>query len=364
MKQSLHKDTLAYQLGVRPGLQFRDMSAVPVPQVVDRLNIFMENKTFASMVGLQGSEPPMGYPEQDGLMFYLLNHASSIIRQRVHPYEKLGKYLPIMDAYHESLAYRSARMFFYMLLICTRESRHDKNGHSSPFWKVLSYKYPGAMEFHKTIKGGGSDGAATKLRENPPQMTIGKYTEFLAEIFHEGQYSGGYGGPAWGAVADVLRDYVHGKLTAEMMMDTAFTLCHNNGPIFNKGMLFHQYTKEILTILDVQRSGQIPQMIGNKETKWANGGLFQTWQNCNDVLEGAFEGYVDWFLVEELGALHGCKPQQQAQVAKYGYPSKFKAKVEAEKIKTDLKAKQEAKEAKMWVEIMPGIKVKKVEVRT
>ena len=131
-------------------------------------------------------------------------------------------------------------MFFYLLLICTRESRHTKDAVSSPFIKGLGKKYgDGCTGFWSSIKGTGSSGAAERLRNSPPDVLLGDYTKFLADMFNGGQFSGGYGGVAWGAVAVVLRDYSIGAISAEMMMDTAFTLCHNNGPIFNKGMLFN-----------------------------------------------------------------------------------------------------------------------------
>lgn len=362
MKQSLQRDTLAYQLGIRPGVVARDVSSVPLPTAVARVKSFMTGEKLGSLAGLTTTEKTLGHPERDGVVFYLLNHAVSVVRQRCHPYQPLGAYEEILDTYHRELATRSTRMFSYLLLICTRESRHAKDSHTGGLWSTLKTKYGAEVfDFHKTIKGTSSDFARTALIDNPPKVSLGAYTEFLAELFHQGNYTGGYGGPAWGAVADVLRDYCLGKLTAEMMMDTAFTLCHNNGPIFNKGMLFESYSQEIYKILDVQRSGQIPQLVANSESKWAHDHTINKhWKMCHEALGSVFSGYVDWFLVEELGALHSYKPQQDSQVKAYGYPSKFKAKLEAEKVKNAIAAKKEAEEALLWVEIMPGLKVQKV----
>lgn len=365
MKPSLQKDTLAYQFGVRPSVIRRDMGAVMTPLVVDSLNKFMQGSTAGTIAGIAFSEPPKGHPERDGVVFYLLNHAVSIIRQRVHTFERLGAYLPLVESYHRELAVRSARMFFYLLLICTRESRHEKSSYSGSLWGSLSNTYgPAIIEFHQSIKGSSSSGAADTFRKNPPKAPVGKYAKFLVDVFHKGSYHGGYGGHAWGKVAEVLCGFVNGDITAEMMLDTAFTLCHNNGPIFNKGMLFDGYTNEIYKILDVQRSGQIPQLIGNSESQWASDPKVKSlWDSCHALLGDAFSGHVDWFLVEELGALHSYSAQKNTQVQKYGYPSKFKAKLEAEKMKKELAAQKAVQEEKSLVEIMPGVKVKKVEVR-
>lgn len=364
MKQSLQRNTLAFHLGVRPGVQFRDITKVKVPELSEAVRTYF-SKDFMCPVGNQiknlPAEAAKGHPERDAVIFYLLNHAVSLVRQKVHSYDDLGAYLPVLEAFHWNLNYRSIRMFYYLLIICTRESRHERTEHSSSWWKGLFSKYGAPVcNFQKSIKGKGSGMAAEAIKNSPPDATLGAYTDFLFQVFDEGDYSSGYGGKAWAAVAKVLRDFVHGKLTAEMMMDTAFTLCHNNGPIFNKGMLFDSYSPHIYKILDVQRSGQIPQLIANAESSWhSDSSVSACFSLCQSVLPGEFSGYVDWFRVEELGAMKSYAPEKQAQVAKHGHPSKLKAKVQAEAIKKEIAAKKEAEEASLWIQIMPGVKVKK-----
>lgn len=364
MKQSLNKDTLAFQFGVRPAVQHRDISGAYLPDVVSSLNTFMAGNLY-DWLGSGSGEKACGNPERDALVFYMMNHAVSLIRQKKHPFEPLGSSLPIVEKYHDQLAVRSARMFFYLLLICARESRHEKNQLSGTFWSGMANKYPKSIiKFHEKIRTISSSlSAASVLTGTAPDCTLGQFTNYLSETFRHGHYSGGFGGHAWAAVADVLRDFVHGKITAEMMMDTAFTLAHNNGPIFNKGMLFDGYTSEIYTLLDVQRAGQIPQYIGNKESAWGNDALLHSlWNLCSTVLSKEFSGYVDWYLVEELGALKTYTSQKNAQTQQHGFPSKFKAKMEAEKLKQEAEAKAKLEGMKDWVYIMPNLKIKKVQV--
>lgn len=368
MKQSLNKDTLAYQVGMRPALQHRDMSAVPLGPVVASVKSLLAQTNIYSVVcdAPLDSEDISGIPEKDAVMFYMLNHAVTLVRQRCHVYEPLGKYLPIVETYHVELAARASRMFAYMLLICTRESRHDHSDKTGSVYQDLEIKYGSEItKFHKSLKGNSSLGVAGMLQDKPPSTSLGKYTSFLADIFYQGKYSSGYGGKAWGAVADVLRDFAHGKITAEMMMDTSFTLCHNNGPIFNKGMLFESYSHEIYKILDVQRSGQIPQLVADQQTPVAKDPkVIQVWADCFAILGDEFSGYVDWFLVEELGALKTYADQKNKQIAKHGYPSKFKAKQEAEQAKAELKATANLESLKSNVEIFPGQFIKKVKRST
>lgn len=365
MKQSLKQDTLAYQLGVRPAVLHRDMSSASVKKIVGMLNKYRAGATTGTLVGMDtGENPCQGNPERDALAFYMLNHAVSLVRQKYHPYERLGDSLKILETYHEQLAVTSARMFFYLLAICARESRHAKSLVGSAAGNALKKAHgEKVLEFYTVIKtANSSQHAAEIFMKAPPDLTLGTFTKYMSDLFYKGSFNSSYGGKNWGAIADVLRDYSCGVITAEMMMDTAFTLAHNTGPIFNKGMLYEGSGPELARLLDVQRSGQIPQYIGNNETHWASDPkLSAYWELCRDILGGQFEGHVDWFLVEELGALKTYKTEKESQIKKYGYPSKFKAKIETEKMKATLAEKKVQEEALLWVQITPHLKVKKVQ---
>ena len=356
---TVEKDTLAYQM-IRPGVVHRDISKVFVPDLVKQIGSLMSQQFIGGLVGDEKSGELVASPEEDALVFYMLNHAVSVIRQKVHPYESLGRYMPVVSEYHRQLSYRSARVFAYMLLICTRESRHVKNKPESMFMKKLFAPTGDKISsFHGLIRGTGSSTAVSMFKQEPPKVMLGEYTNYLVQVFNEGQYSSGFGGKAWGAIAQVLRDYVWGAITAEMMMDTAFTLCHNNGPIFNKGMLYTSYSDQIYVILDVQRSGQIPQLIGNKECPKAQSACLMDWWNmCSEVMPNEFNGYVDWFLVEALGSKKTYAYQKKEQEAKYGLPPMVKAKQLAEVIKHKLEPAKGKNE--VWVDIMPTLKVKVV----
>jgi hypothetical protein len=241
----------------------------------------------------------------------MLNHAVSIIRNRVHPLQKLGAYREVLDLFHEQLAVRSGRMFYYLLLITSRESRHEHSGSSMP---AIYQKYGQFLkDFQKSFPD-SSDIALNYFVDNCPKIALGPYCEFMSEQFYKGSYSSSYGGPKWGNVSDVMRDFVLGKISAEMMMDTGFTLCHNGGPIFNKGMLYHTYSSEIYKILDVQRSGQIPQLIASKGVALAKDPVVQKlYEFCRGIIGAEFEGEVDWHLVEKLGSKNKYTTEKAAQ---------------------------------------------------
>ncbi len=306
MNPSLMSGCLASELADFPFTQPVDMSAVPLQQVTKALVGFEKLSNIFVLypeAGMEPGEKPMGNPEEDALLFYMTNHAATLVQQRVQPLQPLGELAAPLRTYKANLVVRSFRMFYYMLLICTRESRHDHSDKSGSKYQAFASKYPQSIrKFHKEIQGSGSTAAAQALRDEPPECTLGEYTSFLTDCFFQGSYSSGFGGKAWGKVAEVLRDFSIGKLSAEMLMDTAFTLCHNNGPIFNKGMLFSQYGQDIYKILDVQRSGQIPQLVASKGVS-ITPRVQSTWKMLQSVLGDEFTGEVDWVKVESLGSL-------------------------------------------------------------
>ncbi len=373
MKTSLKKDTLAYQYGIRPAVILRDMSKVPLKPVVEKLNAFMEVQNLGKLVPLTTPEKFMGNPEVDAVIFYLMNHAVAVVRQRVGLLEPLGKYLPLLDMYHNELAVRSARMFYYLLLICSRESRHEKNDLEGGFWKDIKAKYPASIiKFHKSMKGKGSLAAASSLTEtHTPECTLGQFTSYLYENFYTGKFNGGYGGKKWAVVAKVLDDFVHGRITGEMMMDTAFTLAHNGGPIFNKGMLFTMYGDELYKILDVQRAGMIPQYVAEGCYKWSdNKSILNLHSAAREIIGDEFAGYVDWYQVEALGSVKKYSTEKQKQDKKFGInptahvnkPAKtFMASVAD--LNTAMESLGKAFSGDFtWVQIMPTLKVKLIEI--
>ncbi len=346
-------DTILYHRA-RPLLRSLDLSSVPVSAVASQwLAVQAMLKTEEGNVKTK--------PENDALWFYLMNHAMAEVSQQFEDYEPLGDFEKTVNDYHDMMQVKSLRMFFYLLMITTRESRH---AHVTTSMDDLYKEYPEVEAFHHSILNHNEMSAVSKLTDHPPEMLLGRYCEFIERQFTKGGYGGSFGGQAWANVAKCLSDFVHGKITAEMMMDTAFTLCHNNGPIFNKGMVYHGYdASEIRKILDVQRSGQIPQLIAENGSTQVSIAM-RTFQKEFEKLVPSFGGYVDWYAVEALGALGHYQSQKNAQDAKYGKPTKLahadklaEMKKKAENLK---KQKAHKKFMATHLEIMPDVFVQKV----
>jgi len=110
-------------------------------------------------------------------------------------------------------------------------------------------------------------------------------------------------------------------ITQEMMIDTAYTLAHNNGPMFNKGMLYDHYGNDFKKILDVQRSGQIPEFILEGGAKFLTPLQSSVFNDALTALKGEFGNYVDWYQVEKLGSLIKYPVEKTVQDKKYGNPA-------------------------------------------
>ena len=307
------------------------------------------------------------YPETEALWFYLQQHAMGLAERALDNDEPMGEFTPFITAYHTDIPRKTLRMFYYLLLICTRETRHANGG---PQKTALYNKYPNIQYFHREdISDSSGASYVTAMLAAMPDVSLGEYTQFLVDAFGC-SYSSGYGGKAWAAVATPLNEFVKGNISAEILMDTAFTLEHNNGQIFNKGMLYHN-GNDLATrkILDVQRSGQIPQLIA--ENKYDLGsfisGDMQNYVSAFSKLDSGFTGGVNWSIVKDI---HGHATWTQYIQVNEGMDWKAKlqkikddaaALIQQAKLKEVAAKAKEAAEAllKGSFEILPGVIIPK-----
>jgi hypothetical protein len=271
-------------------------------------------------------------PNDDAVSFYTLNHCASIVRKLFTANEPLPAWAQsIMQSYTDVAMAQGERMLHYILCITTRETRHLK-ACTPAFWNKVKAKFgqEGIDILRHISNDGGEDTAMNKYLKTPPDVSIGYYTKLLAYAFHHaGQggsgsgWSGGYGGPPWGEVTDAVVSMLDGVSSMEMLVDTGYTLAHNGGPIFNKGMMYTMYDGHFMTILDVQRSGQMldlmfeTQTLGIKKTVAAEqAALLIKTHRPSEV-----KGYLDWKLVDEL------RPQKD----KDNNPNKYAKQTAAQK---------------------------------
>jgi len=288
-------NTLQYQKHQRPGMMRRDMSDAPCRMVAAATKEYYE-LWHDSMVK----------PEHDAVSFYLFNHAVAEISNRYSMDESLdSKYVEIFDMYHTVLADAGLRLFYYLLLICTREIRHinDQNN-TAVFAKAKEGFADELLIFVRQIPSDSMD-AAQSFMNLQTLVPIGEYCNLLCYLFNDGKWSSSFGGKKWGVVADALRNYVFGVYSLQGLLDMGFALAHNGGPIFNKHMLYKNYNGQWLrTILDCQRAGQIPQFVkSGPNSTYVTNAHVQCSIRLQVALGQCMGGKMDWQAVKDAGAL-------------------------------------------------------------
>jgi hypothetical protein len=288
----------------RPQTRSMNFDGVPVKQLVASIKEW-QNET----------ELTLATPEDQAIQFYLTNAVFSALAQKVENHQPLNATQQwAMDHYYAGLHDMGLRAFFYTFLICTREARHGDYSGAKPSIKDLY----GDIKFFKNIPDDANQ-IMNHLTNNPPDYDLKTFTNLLVHAFEPGalaKYGGSYGGAKWANVAKPLRDFVHGTITMELFLDTVWTLVHNGGPIFNKGMMYKSYNQEQLwRILDAQRAGMIPNLVWNKESTYVKPHHTKFLTECRKEFPGLGEAQVDWQAVVSLGALgHYPGVKKQASV--------------------------------------------------
>lgn len=298
--ESAARETWAGRRALDPRYHPTDASHIPVPVIADTIARHRNQK------GFERTEP-----EKDALDFYLLNHLTSMLMARYPRYETLPALeQSALSQYNHSLRTGGERAFYYMLLICTREVRHSKGDLSGVRSACLDAKVSKKDTntftnfWYSYLKNTDSKVAVSNFTDYPPIMNLGAYAQCLEAVFFDTTFNGGYGGAAWGNIAKVLRQFITGETSLETLMDTVFTLAHNNGPIFNKQMFYHQQTDRLLKLLDLQRAGAVPSAILSgyyhlkKYVTPAQTDLLSLWTKEYDIPDK-----IDWHQVVALGAV-------------------------------------------------------------
>ena len=173
-------------------------------------------------------------------------------------------------------------------------------------------------------------------------------------------------------INDCLCRFVNGEFTAEMMLDTIWTLQHNGGCLFNKGFCYTHESSTLARILDVQRSGQIPEAVltDDQTQPFVQTELKSIMQALKAAFTGKIGEYVDWYKVEALGSVHKYGKDKQKQDAKYGQSPEQKALLAKQKADAEAAVKlaeEKAQQKKLdheknWFTVMPDVEVKKVKI--
>jgi hypothetical protein len=258
-------------------------------------------------------------PQIEALNYYITNQ---IIADTLLNFEKL-EVLPsnldiLVSQSITSIPNIAARMVSYLFLIVTREARHCLWSSDKFHEKVVS-KY--GSEFYKFIRGvedSKDSGYISVLLSNMPEMSLGLYIEALEFIFQKGLFKKSFGGSPWYNIACTLGSFIRGKSNPDMLVDTSFSLSHNCGSIFNKGMIYSQHDSSLLLILDAQRSGQIMRLMDKgilSEKISVDVNSITIFLEVAEAYHSIFKkerAELDYDLMMQLGAVGKYKPSKKA----------------------------------------------------
>lgn len=205
-------------------------------------------------------------PDTEAAEFYCLNHLMHLLEKRFTPYEVLPEWAQfIASDYLKCLKRQSKRIFYYTMLICLRESRHTGDSNNTTYFEDFKGTHKAwGTAFDSVLKTHPDGGSMAKDYLNHPELhtgTLGEFFDSISAVFNTLSWGGSMGGKKWGKITDCLREFIHGKVSAEVFIDTSYTLAHNTGSMFNKGMMYTHYSDYFTQVLDVQHSGQIPELL-------------------------------------------------------------------------------------------------------
>lgn len=252
-------------------------------------------------------------PDKLCLEFYAMNHCFSVLRKNYTPNQPLPPVeAGLVSTYFDVLSKHTQRMLHYLVAIIVREARHARGSEESPFWVKMKDQFSEpVVTFLQNNRAVDELVAVSNFQNHPPDCKMGEFVQAISYLFHKGSFGSSYGGHPWGNIADCLLGFISGKTSLETMLDTAWTLAHNGGPIFNKGMVFGGYSGALYYYLDVQRSGQIPQLLMDDSDYSGALNVKKTPKlksfmgDFLSIYPDEFGKYVDWTLVEQTSTKSG-----------------------------------------------------------
>jgi hypothetical protein len=243
----------------RPLFKTRDISTAKVSDIAAQSYAFCQKSKKVSI-------------GETAVLFYFFNHAASLASQQAARSNKLEPLqAALFDAYCQEGNAIGVRMFhdIFFMLNAMASFTHPEPGQID----MIEHDYGADCgELLREICGlhGNNtwwtpafdkSGLALKaLKETKTDVDLGRWVDTLTLLLDWRQRELAYG-PLWADVSRMFGKFVNGGKSLEALIDTSFTFCHCNGSFFEKGHLFEPVGNALFDVLDVQRSGQIPQMV-------------------------------------------------------------------------------------------------------
>ena len=144
----------------------------------------------------------------------------------------------------------------YFYYACCGEARHaTDHGYAASVDRQEAVEEARALGLHITPDQPGRELFVRDYTAEPKSLSEAiACMDVVTRIFNSGDWGGGYGGPMWAQISQMVKDYLDGQLSRTAFVDACFNLQHNGGSALNKfSWMFHDAT-ELQRLLDARRS--------------------------------------------------------------------------------------------------------------
>ena len=216
----------------------------------------------------------------------------------------------IAETYVQRSTEISRRLFSFLLIITSYMAQymgpqkdsfytHIEQKYGEKYCQYLKHEFVG-KNWNKYSSLGGGQFFLKNLTDSlkNQSFTCGEFSQGLVSMFMYADWGQNRGLGKWDLITLCAVHLLRGEISLEQMADQAFSLCHQNGTIFEKGYFYQRNTDDIYHILDVQDSGQIPQWIGqNLKSRYITDEVRHIYQIMSKYFPNEMKGRVDENLV-------------------------------------------------------------------
>lgn len=159
------------------------------------------------------------------------------------------------DLWWKSCGGTARQLLYYVWHIISRELRHGNSGMTSKAVGAIAFKDAEVIGAVNAVCSSSSNymGAVDGIGHRE----VGLYVDLVEAHYRHGGWSGAFGGKKWADIALTFKNYLDGDASAMVAADRAWTLVHNCGPIFNKGMYFTIHDGNLEKVLNHQASDSV-----------------------------------------------------------------------------------------------------------
>lgn len=260
------------------------------------------------------ADPQEALVQDDLVRFYMANQILALLTEGSPLHKNLeGKDAAVASLCLSEIGGVSKRMLYYLFIITSRELRHVTTYKGGAIYDSAGGKNCTALLY--AIHRSHGDDILTALRDNG-DVDLLIYLPLLVELFNYSEFpSKGFGGKSWAGIARVLSDFVQGRMSLCALADTAWSLEHNTGNIFNKPYIYMTAPGSIKIFLDVQRAGGVCRLLHdqyNERPYLPKTALSDEVQQLYDTYRGLVDApglwkHLDWGDVASKGAVSNLK---------------------------------------------------------